>query len=91
MFSPDKAARKELAALPKTVHGGQGWMLNGIEDYSHNLNPFGPPDDISELLADAGSEVDHYPDDSSSALKEAISKNYGVAHEIISWGRDLRT
>lgn len=61
-------------------------MLNGIEDYSHNLNPFGPPDDISELLANAGSEVDHYPDDSSSALKEAISKNYGVDCDNITVG-----
>lgn len=86
MFSPDKAARKELATLPKTVHGGQGWKLEGIEDYSHNLNPFGPPEDISELLAAAGSEIGHYPDDSCSELKETISKAYGVREENITVG-----
>lgn len=86
MFSPDKAARKELAALPKTVHGGQGWKLEGIEDYSHNLNPFGPPEDISELLAAAGVEVGHYPDDSCLELKGAISKAYGVSDENIIVG-----
>ena len=59
MFNPDKAVRKELKALPKTIHGGQGWMINGIEDYSHNLNPLGPPEEISELRYRAGSEIDH--------------------------------
>ncbi len=86
MFNPEKAARKELAALPKTVHGGQGWKLEEVEDYSHNLNPFGPPEDISELLAAAGSEVHHYPDDSCSELKEAISKVYGVKTDNITVG-----
>lgn len=86
MFNPDESARKELAALPKTVHGGQGWKLKDIEDYSHNLNPFGPPEDISELLAAAGTEVGHYPDDSCSKLKETISKAYGVKVENITVG-----
>ncbi len=86
MFNPDKAVRKELAALPKTVHGGQGWMLKDVEDYSHNLNPFGPPDDISELLAVAGFGIGHYPDDSCSDLKEVISEVYGVGTDNITVG-----
>lgn len=86
MFDSDRSARKELAALPKTVHGGQGWKLKDVEDYSHNLNPFGPPDDISELLAVAGTEVGHYPDDSCSELKETISKAYGIKAENITVG-----
>ncbi len=61
-------------------------MLKDVEDYSHNLNPFGPPDDISELLAEAGFEIDHYPDDSCSVLKDAISKVYGVNHDNITVG-----
>lgn len=86
MFNPDKFSRKELMALPKTIHGGQGWKLESIEDYSHNLNPLGPPDDISELLAAAGTEVWHYPDDSCSDLKETISRVYGVKAENITVG-----
>ncbi len=86
MFNPYRSARKELAALPKTIHGGQGWKLKDIEDYSHNLNPFGPPDDISELMAASGSEVGHYPDDSCAELKETISKAYGVKAENITVG-----
>lgn len=57
-------SREELSGLPKTVHGGQAWKLEGIEDYSHNLNPFGPPADIAEIMASAAADVGHYPDDS---------------------------
>ena len=52
MMNPQDLVRPPLRGLPKTVHGGQGWRLSGIEDYSHNLNPFGPPD-ISGYLKEA--------------------------------------
>ena len=45
--------REQLSGLPKTVHGGQAWKLEDVEDYSHNLNPFGPPDDLAEIIASA--------------------------------------
>ena len=45
--------REELSGLPKTVHGGQAWRLEDVEDYSHNLNPFGPPSDLAEIIASA--------------------------------------
>lgn len=86
MFDPGVAARKELAVLPKTVHGGQGWKLKGIEDFSHNLNPFGPPEDIAEIMASAATEIGHYPDDSCSVLKDAISVAYGVRADNITVG-----
>lgn len=78
--------RAELAGLPKTVHGGQAWKLEGIEDYSHNLNPFGPPEDLAEIVASAISEVGHYPDDSSSGLKEVISKAFSIDPDCITIG-----
>ncbi|MGI5964982.1 MAG: pyridoxal phosphate-dependent aminotransferase [Candidatus Methanomethylophilaceae archaeon] len=86
MFDPEKAARRELAGLPGTVHGGQGWKNKGLEDYSHNLNPFGPPEDIGEIMASAASDVWHYPDDSCSELKEIMAKEYGVKPENIIVG-----
>ena len=70
--------RKALADLPKTVHGGQAWKLRDVEDYSHNLNPFGPPEDISEIILSAVGDIDHYPDDSCSDLKETIAREFGV-------------
>lgn len=78
--------RRELAGLPKTVHGGQAWKLEGIEDYSHNLNPFGPPEDLAEIVSVALSDVGHYPDDSCAELKDTISKAFNVGDDCIMVG-----
>lgn len=79
-------ARKELGALSKTVHGGQAWKLNDVEDYSHNLNPFGPPEDIAEIISSAVDGIDHYPDDSCAVLKETMSRVFGLGAENIMIG-----
>ncbi len=78
--------RKELCELPKTVHGGQAWRLEGIEDYSHNLNPFGPPEDIDEIIASAIKDIGHYPDDTCSELKETVSKAFNIGVDCITVG-----
>ena len=78
--------RSELANLPRTVHGGKGWMLDNVEDYSHNLNPFGPPEDLAEIVASAIPQVGHYPDDSCAELREVIAKTFNVATDCISVG-----
>lgn len=78
--------RSELSGLPKTVHGGQAWKLEDIEDYSHNLNPFGPPEELQEIIMSAISEVGHYPDDSSAELKDVISKAFNIGTDCITIG-----
>ncbi|MCL2143320.1 MAG: histidinol-phosphate aminotransferase family protein [Methanomassiliicoccaceae archaeon] len=70
--------RKELLDIADTVHGGQAWKLEGVEDFSHNLNPFGPPGCLKELIMDAVSGVYHYPDDSAAELKEALADHFNV-------------
>ncbi len=77
-MNPEDFVREPLRDLPKTVHGGQAWKLSGIEDYSHNLNPLGPPKELGDIVASAVSEVDHYPDDSCTELKGVISDRFGV-------------
>ena len=76
--------RAELAGLPKTVHGGQAWKLNDVEDYSHNLNPFGPPEDLADIVASAIGSVGHYPDDSCAELKDVISKAFNIGADCIT-------
>ena len=76
----------ELLGLPKTVHGGQAWKTAGVEDYSHNLNPFGPPECLAEIVQSALADVGHYPDDSCSELKDVISKAFNVGTESIVIG-----
>lgn len=78
--------RAELAQLPRTVHGGQAWKLHDVEDYSHNLNPFGPPEDLDEIVMSAIGDVGHYPDDACTELKEVISKTFNVGFDCISIG-----
>ena len=85
-MNPSMLSRKTLHELPMTVHGGQAWKIGGIEDYSHNLNPFGPPDDIKDIISSSIEGIDHYPDDNSTELKEAISERFHVGMENIIIG-----
>ena len=61
-------------------------MLENVEDYSHNLNPFGPPEDLAEIVATAIPQVGHYPDDSCEELKDVISRTFNVGTDCISVG-----
>ncbi|MDR3206422.1 MAG: histidinol-phosphate aminotransferase family protein [Candidatus Methanoplasma sp.] len=79
-------SKPSLADLPKTVHGGQAWRSEGIEDHSHNLNPFGPPDCLRDIMIDALDGVGHYPDDSCAELKDTISKAFSVDAENVAVG-----
>ncbi|MDR3074460.1 MAG: histidinol-phosphate aminotransferase family protein [Candidatus Methanoplasma sp.] len=81
-----KYGREVLAKIPVTVHGGQAWKIGGIEDYSHNLNPFGPPGCLAEIIALATDGVDHYPDDSCADLKSVISRSLSLKEQNIVIG-----
>ena len=81
-----KYGRKVLGGIPKTVHGGQAWKMEGIEDYSHNLNPFGPPECLPEIIATAMDSIGHYPDDNCTELKAAFSKIFSLKEENITIG-----
>ena len=78
--------RSELTGLPKTVHGGQGWRLAGVEDFSQNLNPLGPPQDIGQIMSDAVSEIGHYPDASNDIPRGVISEYFGVGKDCVVMG-----
>ena len=79
-------SKEVLANIPKTVHGGQAWKLEGVEDYSHNLNPFGPPDCLKDIILSALEGVGHYPDDSCNELKEVMAKQFSVDEENVILG-----
>jgi threonine-phosphate decarboxylase len=78
--------RKELLNISDTVHGGQAWKLKDVEDFSHNLNPFGPPDCLEDIIAKAVKGVDHYPDDNSTELKEVLAEHFNVLPENVTVG-----
>lgn len=78
--------RKELANLPPTVHGGQAWRLENVEDYSQNLNPLGPPPGMEDLIAKAVSGTGHYPDADCLELRKKIAKHYKIEPENVAMG-----
>jgi len=78
--------RKDLSEIADTVHGGQAWKLKDVEDFSHNLNPFGPPKCLERLISNAISGVDHYPDDNATELKGALAEHFKVGEENVVVG-----
>ena len=75
--------RSPLKKIKPTIHGGLGWKLDNIEDYSHNLNPFGPPKEIDEIITSAIKDISHYPDDSSIEYRTEIAKHYSIDVENV--------
>ena len=82
----NERARQTIRSLPKTVHGGQAWKLDNIEDYSHNLNPFGAPTFLDEIVASAVPSVWHYPDDASLGFRTAVANEFDVEPENVIAG-----
>lgn len=78
--------RKELTGLSDTVHGGQGWKIEGVEDYSQNLNPFGPPSGLEEVLSEAIGNFGHYPDAGCTDVRSVIGQAYGLGPECVTMG-----
>ncbi len=78
--------RKELSELPKTIHGGQGWKLERVEDYSQNLNPFGPPESLGKVLSNSVFDTGHYPDADCFEVRNAIGKLYDLGPECVTMG-----
>jgi threonine-phosphate decarboxylase len=50
------------------------------------VNPLGPPERLEQYIIEASRDLENYPDDSCSQLKEAISSNYGVPIDNVMVG-----
>jgi len=68
------------------VHGGNLWDIErrfglaqkDITDFSANINPFGLPESISQLVADNIEKITHYPDPENRYLTEEISRFFNI-------------
>lgn len=78
--------RKEISGLPDTVHGGQGWRYEGVEDFSQNLNPYGPPEGLADAVRESLAETGHYPDASNEAPRRAVAEAYKVSPDCVCMG-----
>lgn len=75
-----------LHEADRYAHGGNIWKLaeragvraEELLDFSANINPLGPPPWLPEAVADALSQVVHYPDPEASDLTLAACELYKV-------------
>ena len=76
------------------VHGGnvyawareRGGSLNGVLDYSANINPLGLSEHVQAAIVQSVGQVIHYPDVEAALLKTAISSYYQVDTAYITAG-----
>ena len=65
------------------MHGGDIYN-NKIEyDFSVNVNPFGPYEEVKEAVVDAVSNLNVYPEYSSETLKKSISEYHNIPSEWV--------
>ncbi|NMX21030.1 aminotransferase [ANME-1 cluster archaeon GoMg4] len=69
--------RAALRRLRVCEHGGKREASAKIIDFSVNLNPYGPPDFVSEAIQEAIEEIHLYPDTECRTLREQIAEKFG--------------
>ena len=82
----EELVRSDLLNIKRPVHGGLGWKYQGVEDFSSNLNPLGPPPQVRDYMLQAADRLIYYPDDGGVELKDAISRRFGVNKDNIMLG-----
>jgi histidinol-phosphate aminotransferase len=77
--------RAQLSDLSVCEHGGKG---DGAEviDFSVNLNPYGPPDFVPDVIKEAIEEIQLYPDTECRELRERISQKFGCGTDEVLAG-----
>ncbi len=80
--------RVQLHNLRVCIHGGEQERANGREllDFSTNLNPYGPPDFVFDVIKEAMNDLSRYPDNECSELRAKLSKKYGCREEEVLVG-----
>ncbi|OPY32400.1 MAG: Aspartate aminotransferase [Methanomassiliicoccales archaeon PtaU1.Bin124] len=85
-MDPNELARIEVQRSARPVHGGLGWKYPGVEDFSSNLNPYGPPAQLAQYIDEARDRLIWYPDDHSTEFRNAICSRLGVAPDQVIAG-----
>ncbi len=74
----------KLNGLKPCFHGSI--TQEGVLDFSTNIYPVSPPDEITAEIVKALDDVGRYPDSESSMLREEISRKYDVLPEGVIVG-----
>jgi threonine-phosphate decarboxylase len=79
--------RRELLNLIRPQHGGEVWKHNtNLIDFSCNLNPLGPPEEIIDIIEENIHNIVRYPDDQCTHLITTISDHLNIPREHIIAG-----
>jgi histidinol-phosphate aminotransferase len=80
--------REALAAVPAYKPGKPAAAREGVTTYkiSSNENPYPPLPGVLQVVADAASEMNRYPDMAVTALTDALAQRLGVPREHIATG-----
>ncbi|MFQ4136792.1 threonine-phosphate decarboxylase CobD [Nodosilinea sp. PGN35] len=92
----------------RPVHGGNlAWAAavancspDSLLDFSASINPLGPPESVTQAIAEALGQLRHYPDPDYTALRQALANYHRLpvdwvlpgngAAELLTWAaRDL--
>ena len=68
------------------VHGGDIYTYENVTDYSVNLNPFGPQEEVLLAMAESLQHTDAYPDSRCTRLRTALSAYLEVPKEYLIFG-----
>jgi histidinol-phosphate aminotransferase len=80
--------REALAAVPGYKPGRPAAVVEGVRTYkiSSNENPYPPLPAVLQVVADAATEMNRYPDMAVTALTDALAQRLGVPREHIATG-----
>jgi len=80
--------RTALQGIEICEHGGKREKdeVDGVIDFSTNLNPYGPPDFVFSAIKGAMLKINTYPDTESRELRKKIAKKCGCEEEEVLVG-----
>lgn len=68
------------------LHGGDIYTYQGTIDFSVNINPLGPGENVVAAAKEAVDKMEHYPDVRCRALRSALAKKLEVPEDFLIFG-----
>ena len=68
------------------MHGGDIYTYENVTDYSVNLNPFGPGEEVLLAMEESLKHAGEYPDSKSRKLRSALAEHLQVPQEFLIFG-----
>lgn len=77
---------KEKELMSHMLHGGDIYTYQGALDFSVNINPLGPAEEVVSAAKSAVDEMERYPDPGCRALRAKLSKKLQVPEDFLIFG-----